>query len=1053
MKNIRNFCLLLAGVIMMSLSSCIKDELAEPVDVNDVLANVEAQAQAVESSVKHIDDLQELIQPYGLDADAMAEKLQTHAKSLSKGISLEEGSLATLKIQGELASLIGSAQAELYREGALDSDAEKLFASLEKSVRTWLGELFVENYSAAVIQAKVEAIAEELSQEIKKQELSVDALASDVEAGLRKDADPKALAALSESLASRSSDLKSFRSGVASTATQINKEYSAAIRTAVSDPAAIKTAEIKTLNEAAQTQQEEVGTVLSNLAAEIAQCKTKLEELQKRLEVLEDSIEGLLDLIQSVTFLSERSDENAVAYYSMDVNTKVSDENLPYYGKAKRTAAGTMELNYIVRPAAAATALNANLDAVSVMGYYANSIALMGVDPTKYVDFEVTKVVATDANRGLVTVTVTPNLKEEFYYKEIGAKCALSIKTGKTDITSKFVEIVPMDNSAEVYVTSITPSEKYIEISKGETFTLSAAVLPEKATNKAYSMAASDSRIVSYDPNTGIFTAAAAGEAVVTVTSHGTDEWGLPLVAECKVKVNEAFRLSGPPYVEVGYTADLFLDYPASAIVESKVWMSSDTSKATVDQSGKVTGVGNTYLSSENDYGDVTISCTINGVTTVSHSLKVVVTQPKSIRVANLADNQNSISMKVDHQLSLASTIYPETVDSQYFRLYYSSDQGLGWINNSNGFINEYGNRLNPGTAWVYIDVKNSDKTHYFAPGASLRRTVIVKVEPYYVKSLSFAQEIMKLAPGQTAVLAPSFTSDVEGKQPTYTGLKWTSSNPSVVSVNEATGEIVTYQEGSAIITATTADSWAVPGGEEHKSASCTIVVETPVAPINVGDFYYTDGTWSSERDYSKTVLGIVFYNSPVTSDSKLMTDYPEAIHGLVVSLKEYNDNLGYISTQITPGDLSAMGCEILNENIINGYSNTKGLGEYSKNKGYVSGYTCYYAELFNPTEGVLNQHKVATPAGTSSWYIPSYYEMQQLYQHKAAINSALNKAGGNQLSEDNYWISSFKRYGAKNEIDYCYPFDMSTGKWSTSVPGGAAYYNENCPVRVVFAF
>ena len=271
---------------MMSLSSCIKDELTEPVEVNDVLANVEAQAQAVESSVKHINDLQELIQPYGLDADAMAETVQAHAKSLSKGISLEEGSLATLKIQGELASLVGAAQAELYREGALDSDAEKLFASLEKSVRTWLGELFVENYSAAVIQAKVEAIAEELSQEIKKQELSVDALASDVEAGLRKDADPKALAALSESLASRSSDLKSFRAGVASTATQINKEYSAAIRTAVSDPAAIKTAEIKTLNEASQTQQEEVGTVLSNLAAEIAQCKTKLEELPKKLEIL-----------------------------------------------------------------------------------------------------------------------------------------------------------------------------------------------------------------------------------------------------------------------------------------------------------------------------------------------------------------------------------------------------------------------------------------------------------------------------------------------------------------------------------------------------------------------------------------------------------------------------------------------------------------------------------------------------------------------------------------------------------------------------------------------
>ena len=479
---------------MMSLSSCIKDELAEPVEMNDVLANVEAQAQAVESSVKHINDLQELIQPYGLDADAMAEKLQTHAKSLSKGISLEEGSLATLKIQGELASLVGSAQADLYRAGALDSDAEKLFASLEKSVRTWLGELFVENYSAAVIQAKVEAIAEELSQEIKKQELSVDALASDVEAGLRKDADPKALAALSESLAGRSSDLKSFRAGVASTATQINKEYSAAIRTAVSDPAAIKTAEIKTLNEAAQTQQEEVGTVLSNLAAEIAQCKTKLEELRKKLEILEDSIEGLLELVQSVTFLSEYSEDKAIAYYEMGEG-KVSAPGKPYDGKCVRTPVKTVELSYMVRPAAAAAAISKEV--VSVVGYYAEQIQTRAVDPSNFINFTVTDAVVTDPELGIITVKLAHDLKDDFYYRETGAKCALFIAAGSSDISSKFVELHPKDNSSTVYVEEIKINSDDFEIDEGQSKTLAATVSPSSATNKTVTWSSSNAEVAS----------------------------------------------------------------------------------------------------------------------------------------------------------------------------------------------------------------------------------------------------------------------------------------------------------------------------------------------------------------------------------------------------------------------------------------------------------------------------------------------------------------------------------------------------------------------------
>ena len=1017
---------------MMSLSSCIKDELTEPVEVNDVLANVEAQAQAVESSVKHINDLQELIQPYGLDADAMAETVQAHAKSLSKGISLEEGSLATLKIQGELASLVGAAQAELYRVDALDSDVEKLFVSLEKSVRTWLGELFVENYSAAVTQAKVEAIAEELSQEIKKQELSVDALASDVEAGLRKDADPKVLAALSESLAGRSSDLQSFRAGVASTATQINKEYSAAIRTAVSDPTAIKTAEIKTLNEAAQTQQEEVGTVLSNLAAEIAQCKTKLEELQKKLEILEDSIEGLLELVQSVTFLSEYSEDKAIAYYEMG-EEKVSAPGKPYDGKCVRTPVKTVELSYMVRPAAAAAAISKEV--VSVVGYYAEQIQTRAVDPSNFINFTVTDAVVTDPELGIITVKLAHDLKDDFYYRETGAKCALFIAAGSSDISSKFVELHPKDNSSTVYVEEIKINSDDFEIDEGQSKTLAATVSPSSATNKTVTWSSSNDEVASIDPSTGVLTAVKPGNVKITATTNGIDEWGDPISASVNVRVNAAIRLGGPLYVEVGKTAELSLDFPPAMNVESKVWVTSDKTKATVDN-GIVTGVVHTYNQYTYQYNPITITCIVNGNITLTHEMTVVVPQPRQIKLNNYGDDVKSVSMKLDQTISLAGSILPANVDASLFRITYESDGGLGWINFDTGEIKAPGSI---GGRYVYIKVKDKDKNTYMK--TFVERTVVVNVEPYYVEAMKFAQETITLAPDQTTVLSPVFTSDVDGKQPSYTSLNWVSSNPSVVSVNSTTGEISTLKEGSAVITATTTDANAVPSGQSAKSASCTVVVEAPVAPINIGDYFYSDGTWSSERDYSKTVIGIVFSNAGVaTSDPILMRDCPKATHGLVVGLTEYNSTLGQFGYSSVYTWLTDAGYPAISVDVPNGYGLTKGMAAYrDANSSYV--------ELYDRTNGPVAKHNVALPSGVSSWYIPSYKEMQWLHANKSTVNAALQIAGGTKIEGSLYWLSTLRTYNSYNECQGS-PFDMINGGWYSYDKKTTSY-----PVRVVFAF
>jgi uncharacterized protein YjdB len=580
-----------------------------------------------------------------------------------------------------------------------------------------------------------------------------------------------------------------------------------------------------------------------------------------------------------------------------------------------------------------------------------------------------------------------------------------------------------------------------VDIDKGETYKLSATVTPSDADLKTCSWTSSDENIVTIDKSTGLLTAVGVGETTVIATTHGVDEWGLPLTAECRVKVNEAFRLSGPPYVEVGYTADLILDYPASAIVETKVWKSSDESKAVVDQNGRVTGMNHTYLMGDNDYGVVTISCTINGITTVSHNIKVVDTQPKKILVNDLSEDTKEISVKVDQKLSLASTIYPDNVNPDHYRLYYASDQALGWINSSTGMINEYGHTMTPVTAWVYIDVFNVDNLHYFAPGASLRRTLVVKVEPYYVETLSFQVKSVTLEPGKQTFISPVFTSDVDGKQPTYTDLIWTSSNPAVVSIDETTGEITTHKEGTAVITAAVADSKALKPGVSSLSASCTIAVEEPVAPINIGDYYYSDGTWSTQLDRSKTVIGVVFSTlGAATADKNMMDDYPACTHGLVVALPEYSSVLGQFGYSSVYGWLADAGYETPDTSKPNGYGLTKGMTAYRDANSS-------YAEMYDRSSGPLAKHKVAVPSAASSWYIPSYAELKQLHANKSVVNAALSAAGGTQVTGSMYWSSTLRTYNSYNDCQGS-PFDMVNGGWYSYDKKTTSY-----PVRIVLAF
>lgn len=1046
----KKYLYVLTSLVLMSLVSCVNEPFSNEKEhgrETSLVAALSEQAELVGATLGQLAQIQ-------TDIDNLIENAEeTQAQELSgcktalqnvvasleshldylKGATWLEGTMATIECQKALATVVASLEIAMGQQ----------FDELESSVSAWVGKDFCMSYSAALALARVQLLG-----------ISLNTLTADVTEGLIVAKDSEELAALSVSIEEDAASYAELGATLDAVVSELTQEYAQAVEAVVVNNTSYDVPALAEFNSNVAIAVKSSTTTLNDLISRVAECEAQLEKILQTIKDLEAQVEGLLGMIQSVSFISDYSSDYAVAYYALETS-KVDDVASPYYGKCNRTPVNTVELNFMVTPASAAKALTK--ENVSVFGYYANQLQPYAVNASSFIDFELDKVELVSESRGLVKVVVKHNLKESFYFKGVGAKCALSISTGKTDFVSKFVEIVPKDNSTTVYVQSITPSEKSVTIANGESMTLGASVYPEAASVKTCTWSSSNTNVVKINPSTGVLEAVGVGRAILTATSNGIDEWGLPVTATVSVVVNEAVRLLGPSYVEVGKTAELNLDHPASMQIGDKAWSTSDPSKLTVNKSGTVTGVGDTYQTGTNDYGTVTVSCVIDGGITVTHDMKVVVRQPQQIKLNHYGDDVNTIAIKIDQSLDLSATIMPTEVNQSYFRLYYeSTDSALGWVDDKTGLIS---NPKTPGGRTVTIKVFNQYNLYYFAPGVSLSRNIIVHVNPYYVQTMKFAQKTVKMAPNQTSTLSPIFTSDVDGKQPTYKDLKWTSSNPSVVSVNENTGEITTHQEGTAIITATTTNGWSVPSGTDPKSASCTVVVEAPAQPVNVGDYFYSDGTWSSTKQSGKTIIGVIISNAaPATSDSKLMADYGKCTHGIVLGLNEYNSAFGTFFGDTYSDNMRSLYTYLDNkgttpsQTALNGYGLTKTYGEYRDAYKATPDYS-EYCIMFDRSTGIPAQQnaKIQTPADASTWYIPSYKEMQLIYESFDLINSKLSGVGAVVESKD-YWSSTLKDNtwgGGKYHDLSAYPFSMSTGGWRHTSSNSTTSF----PVRVVFAF
>ena len=627
-----------------------------------------------------------------------------------------------------------------------------------------------------------------------------------------------------------------------------------------------------------------------------------------------------------------------------------------------------------------------------------------------------------------------------------------AVAEGKATITVKcnggnlaaICQVEVVSKEEEVKVTSIALEPASLSLEEGQKGTLNVVVTPANAVVEDLQWETSDAEVASI--SAGEVTAMKAGKAVITAKCNAG-----ALSATCQITVTEKavtppdedavksvviFAEGDASDIQVGKTVQLTARYePSTAKPKNVSWTVDRADFAQVDQNGLVEGIY-TVKGSDKEWSKVTVTLTADGVSS-SVSLRVIPPQPESIEV-NLPEKG---WIRVGEEWDFNPRVYPE---------------GLGYgvtcsiMKPGNNFTAD-ANVVSdvPGTIAAQFAVATHDNLVY----SSYRKDVSLNVLPYWVASVTLP-ESQEVEVGGSIILSPEFTSDVDGVQPTYKDLVWSSSDEAKAVVDK-NGKVTALAAGTVEITATTAGSWSVPSGEQQKSAKCTVTISEAAYAIKVGDFYFSDGTTSSTLQSGKTVIGIVISRDNATSTDKKLP--AGCTHGVVLALGEGSGNwsssydAGRVNSWATQNGYenttgtyysNANWAYVRNEygNRLLGYNNTSALKAYIKNNGYTSGLL-----------DALEAYQIALPETASELYIPSIAEMDAVAKNLEVINAALEAAGGTKFvmdtadsQKDAYWTTSENEASSGNAA--------TINPFTGELHGGVMKSKEK-KVRFIFAF
>lgn len=344
--------------------------------------------------------------------------------------------------------------------------------------------------------------------------------------------------------------------------------------------------------------------------------------------------------------------------------------------------------------------------------------------------------------------------------------------------------------TSSVMPNAIVLNQNEIGIKKGKGYQLVSTVLPENAENKQVVWESSDPKIVSVNSITGYITGVKEGSATITVKTLIND-----ISTDCivnvsgknilvsKIVLNEK-RIS----LAVGYTHNLTYQItPKNATENDLIFTSSDSSVATVNQSGVIQGLkeGNAIITVSSSNGlakDTTyVSVYKKGSSTVVNGEPIKTDNyPKSLTVS-----PQTLNLKLGGSSQLIASVLPEKANNQ---ISWSSTNSRVATVDSNGLVSAVG----MGSATIIARTIN-DITYNV--------NVLVGNYSKEVRSILVTTNYISLAVSNSKQLAVAFTpADASNKN-----VFWTSSNPSVATVDKY-GVVKAISPGSTIIKATSED-------------------------------------------------------------------------------------------------------------------------------------------------------------------------------------------------------------------------------------------------------
>ncbi len=265
-----------------------------------------------------------------------------------------------------------------------------------------------------------------------------------------------------------------------------------------------------------------------------------------------------------------------------------------------------------------------------------------------------------DGGQGLNFKLVSYLTAGQTYYIKVNA---FGNKTGRYSIAA----------ISAVFVESVSITDPYITLNKGETAVLTTEVLPSYATNKSLWWQSGDNNIVTVSPE-GVITAVDGGTTnVIATTRDSSGRSGC-----CTVTVNvpvESVKVNDERRIMYTGTTDRFevTVCPHNATNKLVRWSSTNTNVATVDPAtGKITAIS---------AGTARIIATAQDGTGKSGACELTV--KPAIPVEGVTIGSSTYTMKVGETMRLSYSVYP--VDATNQRVTWcSSDPNVAEVGSRN---------------------------------------------------------------------------------------------------------------------------------------------------------------------------------------------------------------------------------------------------------------------------------------------------------------------------------------------------------------------------------